>query len=112
AAVQSGVAAQTLSESLKPRLTNLFGQSKRQEEAKWARAFRGKIREIDPQRLAGHQMSSILGKKMHAAHDRVGLEHQIKPRRRCEKACVIGQAERTGIGRKRFEETCDQAVFG
>ena len=56
--------------------------------------------------------SGILGKKMHAADDGVGLEHQIAARRRREKGGIVGQAERAGMGRERLEETRDQAVFG
>ena len=43
-----------------------------------------------------HIARGILGEEMHAADNRVGLEHQIAARRRRDEGGIVGQAERAG----------------
>ena len=106
-----GVRAQALRESAEPIVADILGQRERQQETERRGALGGEIRQVHPQRLARHVTSRIVGKKMHAADDRVGLEHEVATGRRLDESGVVGKTKRARMRRQRLKEARDQPVL-
>ena len=111
AAEQDGVAAQPFRKSGEPVVADLLRQRQRQQEAERLCALGRQVGQVHSQRLARHALRGILGKEMHAADNRIGLEHQVAARRRLDEGGIVGQAQRARMGRDRLEEARDQTVF-
>ena len=62
--------------------------------------------------LLATERGGVLGKKMHATDNGIGLQHKVAARRRPEERCIIRQAKRAGMGRDGLEEPRDQAILG
>ena len=107
-----GIGAQALRERREPGLADVLRQRERDEEAERRRALGREIRQVHAQRLLRHRVGGILGEKVDAADDGVGLEHDVAARRRGEESRVVGERQRARMGRDRLEEARDQAVFG
>ncbi len=71
-----------------------------------------KIGKVHAQGFARHRMRGVVGEKMHAADNGVGLEHQIAAGRRLDEGSVVAKTKRAGMRRDRREEFRDQAIFG
>ena len=83
---QDRVASQPFREPFEPIIANVLGQRERQKKAQRSRTFRSQIRQIHAQSLAGDRTRGILGKKVHASDNGVGLQHKVAARWRVRNA--------------------------
>ena len=109
---QDGIAAQPLRKPFEPIIANVLGQRECQKKSQRPCTFRSQIRQIHAQSLAGDRTRGVLGKKVHAPDNGVGLQHKIAACRWFNECGVIRQAKRAGIGRDGLEEPRDQAILG
>ena len=106
-----GVDPQAGARSSRASVVDVCRQRERHQEAERLCALGREIREIHPQRFARDRVRRIVGKKVHAADDRVGGQDELVARGRREDRGVVGQRERARMRRKRLEEPRDQLVL-
>jgi len=94
-----------------PIVADLFRQRQSEQETERPCSLGGKIRKVHAQCLLADRVGRIVGKKMHATDNAVGLEYEVAAGRRLDHRGIVAEPEGAGMFRERREVAPDQPLL-